>query len=204
MKKFQLKHLMLGMAALFTTSLLAQNWVNMMHDPEANFYDVQKSFNQYYQKMSNLSEKQKKKLAKLSGVAEAEGEAEVPGYEQYKRWEWFMQPRVGSNGERFSPDKVWKEMEAYKKGFNTMSGAGAWTFLGPVSPSVPSNGGGAGRLNFCTIDPTNANNLWVGSPGGGLWKSTDGGSTWSSNTDHVAQIIGCTDLAIDPTNHQVT
>src|SRR5207244_705484 len=115
---------------------------------------------------------EKRMASKKKVEAFAEGEMEVPGYEQYKRWEWFMQPRVSSTGERFAPDAAWRAMEQYKKGYSSM-GAGNWTLLGPTSPSVPSGGGGAGRTNFITVDPTNAATLYAGSPGGGLWKSTN-------------------------------
>ncbi len=47
-----------------------------------------------------------------------------------------------------------------------------WTELGPKF---------AGRVS--AIAATNANNVWLASPGGGVWKSTDGGAnfTWAGN-----------------------
>jgi len=44
--------------------------------------------------------------------------------------------------------------------------------------------------------------MYVGATDGGLWKSTTGGTTWTTNTDFLP-IIGCADLAIDPTNTQI-
>jgi hypothetical protein len=131
---------------------------------------------------------------------EKEGEEEIPGYSQYKRWEWFMAPRVSSTGERPAPDAVWNAMNEYRKGYNVQGGAGNWTPLGPSNTAAIN---GAGRLNFLTIDPNNTNSLWVGSPAGGLWNSTDGGTTWTTKTDWAAQVIGYTDLAIDPGNSNV-
>src|ERR1051326_2067382 len=196
MKKFQPSSLILLVAVLFTSSVIAQDWVKMMQDPTVNFYDVQKAFNQYYHKAEKKIERKQSKLANRN----EEEENEVPGTSIYKRWEWFMQPRVGANGERFSPDALYKSMQAYKKNYNTM-GAGNWTFLGPATSSSIA---GAGRINNIRINPSNSNTLYVLTPEGGLWTSTNGGSSWSTNnTDFLPQIIGCTDLAFDPTNSQI-
>ena len=200
MKKNLLRNVMLFVAVLFASSLFAQDWVKMMQDQNTNFYDVQKAFGTYYEKAVKIAEREAKKERRAKGERFAEGEVEVPGYEVYKRWEHFMQPRVSMTGERFDPSAVWQEMSNYKKKFGTYSGAGNWTLVGPTNPSVPSGGGGAGRVNFLTVHPTIPTTMWCGSPGGGLWKTTDGGTTWTTNTDKVAQVIGCTDLAIDPTN----
>ncbi|HEY4800947.1 MAG TPA: T9SS type A sorting domain-containing protein [Bacteroidia bacterium] len=198
MKKNLLKNALLLVAVLFTTSIFAQDWVKMMHDPNVNFYDVQKAFNTYAAKKERQIERENRKLFKKKGEAFSEGELEVPGYEQYKRWEYFMKPRVSQTGERFAPDAVWNEMKKYKEQYGAFV-AGNWTLVGPTTSTVPSGGGGAGRTNFVTIHPTTPTTLWTGSPGGGLWKSTDGGTTWSTNTDNLPQVIGCSDLAIDPT-----
>lgn len=198
MKKNLFRNSILLIAVLFASSSFAQNWVNMMQDPNANFYETQQAFYKYYNKAEQRVEREKRRLARKSGQPVAEGEMEVPGFEQFKRWEWFMQPRVGPNGERFAPDAVWNAMNEYKKGIEVQGGAGNWTLVGPTTSTIPAGGGGAGRTNFITVHPTNALSIWTGTPGGGLWHSTDGGSTWSTNTDQISQVIGCTDLAIDP------
>jgi len=110
-----------------------------------------------------------------------------------------MQPRVSETGVRFAPDAAWNAMAEYKKGINTFA-AGNWTDLGPISVSGLA---GAGRLNFIRRHPTNPTTLYVGSPSGGLWISIDDGSTWASNTDKLNSVIGCTDVAFDPTNPNI-
>jgi len=199
MKKHQLRSITLLITILFTSGLFAQDWVNKMQDPNVNFYEVQKAFYKYYNKAEQKLEREKRKLAKKGGEAVREGELEVPGFEQFKRWEHFMAPRVSLTGERFAPDAVWKAMSQYKQGYKTFA-AGNWTLIGPSTSTVPSGGGGAGRLQFVTVHPTTPTTMWVGSPGGGLWKTTDGGNTWSTNTDQLPQVIGCNDLAIDKNN----
>ncbi|MBL7922740.1 MAG: T9SS type A sorting domain-containing protein [Bacteroidia bacterium] len=183
-----------------SSGLYAQNWVEMMKDPDVNFYDVQKAFNRYYVKKDRQIERQKRRMSKRANEGVHEEEIEVPGFAQYKRWEWFMAPRVSQNGERFDPATPYREYEKYRQQLGTAN-AGNWTLIGPTT-SIPT-GGGAGRLNFVRFDPTDPNIIYVGSPAGGLWKSTNGGLNWSTNTDQLSQVIGCTDIAIDPTNTNV-
>jgi PKD repeat protein len=195
MKKNLIRNSILLVAVLFASSAFAQNWVDMMNDPNTNFYEVQKAFNTYYAKREVQLERQKRRMERKTGQPVPEGTMEVPGFEQFKRWEWFMKPRVGVNGERFSPDAVWNAMTEYKKGYDKPM-AGTWTSLGPnTNAGIP----GIGRINAVRVHPTNPSTIFICAPAGGLWKSTDDGVTWSTNTDQL-QVIGCSDLAFDPTN----
>lgn len=191
---------LLVLLLLSVNGAFAQNWVEMMRNPDVNFKDVQKAFNKYYIKKDRQLERLRKKMERQKGEGVSEEELEVPGFSQYKRWEWFMAPRVGPQGERFDPSMAYRENEKYQQTYK-LAVAGNWSLIGPTT-AIPI-GGGAGRLNAVRLDPSNSNNIFVCSPAGGLWKSTDGGATWSSNTDKLAQVIGCTDIAIDPTNSQV-
>src|ERR1051325_747988 len=122
-------------------------------------------------------------------------------WNQYKRWESFWEPRTYPNGEFPSPDVLFNEHEKLKssKGENTASAN--WTFIGPHV--VPTNGGGAGRLNCIAFDPSNSNIIWVGAACGGLWKSTDGGQTWNVSGTDLLSSLSISDIAIDPTNFQI-
>lgn len=199
MKKLMLPFV-LGLL-IISHSLIAQDWVSMMQNPKVNFFEVQKAFNKYYEKAKAEKEKESKgsKDSDERMSEEENEEMQVPGYAIYKRWEWYMSQRVSETGERPAPDAVWKAMEEYKNG-NRTSGAGNWTYIGNTSVTGLS---GAGRVNFVRVHPTNPSIIFVGSPAGGLWKSTDGGSTWGSNTDWLAQTIGCSDIAINPTNTNI-
>lgn len=181
--------MLLFVAALLPFGMQAQDWVSKMQDPNVNFFEVRDAFNEYYNDyVENY---------RLQHGTEP---AKVPGYKQFKRWEWFMAPRVGTDGTRFNPAKVYQEALAYKQQYGTAN-AGNWSFIGPSV--VPSNGGGAGRLNVVRFHPNDPDIIYVCSPSGGLWKSEDGGSSWASNTDQLASVIGCTDLAIDPWNPDI-
>ncbi len=79
--------------------------------------------------------------------------------------------------------------------------ANAWQSIGP-SPLVSGTENFSGRVPAIAVDPTNANNLFIGTADGGVWQSTDGGTTWKALTDNEPSLaIGA--LAIDPTNPNV-
>ena len=202
----------------------SQTWVEKMQDPSINFYDVQTSFNEYYRDSEKEhrkgerreQEERAKKIAKLQqkGIMAAKGQMLLPGekeeeelaggWEVFKRWESFMTPRLYPSGDRSVMTNAWNEYLDHfyagpMRGPSLPSAASAnWSLIGPTT-SIPSGGGGAGRVNFVRFDPTTTNTIYVGSPGGGLWKSTNSGTTWVTQTDALA-VIGCTDLAINPTN----
>jgi len=154
-------------------------WIEMMQDQSINFYKTQSAFNKYWQ-----------------GRKRSKGD----GWKVFKRWEAFWGSRVDADG-NFPPAN--QTYNAYK---NMASGplgsqGGAWTSLGPID--VPSNGtgqpNGIGRVNSVTVNPTNANEIWVGSPAGGLWKSTNAGSSWTAMTDNMPT-LGVSDILIDSAN----
>jgi PKD repeat protein len=154
----------------------------MMKDPNANFYDIQAEFQDYW-----------------AGKTIQKGK----GYKAFKRWENYMAPRVYPSGNITMPSQTYKN---YKQWEDDLAAAGipkstngSWQIIGPIGK--PS-GGGAGRLNFIRFDPTNSNTIWVGAPDGGLWKTTNGGTSWTTNTDQLT-VIGVSDVAIDPSNTQI-
>ncbi|MBX7095345.1 MAG: hypothetical protein K1X56_11520, partial [Flavobacteriales bacterium] len=163
---------------VFSGSLLAQQYVEMMQDPNANYYDIVAEFESYW---ANRPQERGK------------------GYKVFRRWQDYMAPRVFPSGDIKLPSRAYEEFQTYLQANpQALSGprAGNWTFMGPTG--APSNGG-AGRINFVRFHPTNTNTIYVGAPAGGLWYTLDGGVSWNTNTDQLA-IIGCTDLAIDPSN----
>ncbi|MGH1365445.1 MAG: FlgD immunoglobulin-like domain containing protein [Calditrichia bacterium] len=164
------------------TSLFAQDWVKQMEDPEANFYEIQESFESYWQG---------REITKGSG------------WKQFKRWEYFMEPRVYPTGKMPRPDATAKSMRAWKSAANKTSSEADWQPLGP-SQWNEGNGWnpGIGRVNCSAVDPQNPNKLYVGAPSGGFWRSTDGGQNWETTTDNLP-VLGVTAIAIDPANTDV-
>ena len=60
-------------------------WVIMMQDQNVNFYDVQKSANNYY---------------------ETHPKGKGSGWKQFKRWEYFTEQRVYPSGDRINHAQV--------------------------------------------------------------------------------------------------
>jgi len=157
-----------------------RHWSDLMKDENVNFYDVQASFNEYWEG---------REVTKGSG------------FKQFKRWEWFMEPRVYPSGERFAPDAVYSEIQKNKSATSNKSQLpGMWTYFG--NTDIP-DGGGAGRINMVRTDPNNTSTYFACAPAGGLWKSTNEGGSWQvMNTDDLGS-IGVSDVAIDPANSNI-
>jgi photosystem II stability/assembly factor-like uncharacterized protein len=138
------------------------------------------------------------------GGLPAEALGRGSGYKQYKRWEWFWEPRVRATGRFPDPNHNWREWSRFidKNGaLLADAGAAAWRPLGP-SQVPPQGNDGLGRLNCIAFHPTDPNTFWVGAPAGGLWKTTDFGESWTCNTDQLP-VLGVSDIAIDPRDPNV-
>jgi photosystem II stability/assembly factor-like uncharacterized protein len=193
----------------FTCSLaLAQPWMRYV-DPQAphNFFTIQKAFRQYeteYLKERQEEMREGRRNGNSSETSESE-EHELPGFEVYKRWEWFWEARVDSAGNFPDPEKVWNEFLAHGNAGRMKTAAepsANWELMGPYQ-SIPSSGGGMGRVNFIRFNPQNPNDIWIGTPAGGLWHSLNGGDNWLPTTTDNLPVIGCSDLLIDPNNPQI-
>ncbi len=166
-----------------------QSYVRMMQEPNANFYDIQRVFNDYWSRHER---------------------GKGDGWKAFKRWEYFWESRVLPDGSFPNGKELASALEAKTaqrlaarraKGANKVLTAQAnFTLMGP-STAIPTNGG-CGRLTTVCFHPTNSNIMFVGTPAGGLWKSTNNGSTWTSNTDQFAT-LGVSCIAIDPQDPNV-
>lgn len=156
-----------------------------MENQNANFYDIQKAFNKHWKNKSYEKGK---------------------GWKQFKRWEWFMEPRVYPTGKLPNPSLVYNEFTKFKNTYSakkkTNNKAANWTPLGPTNWNSIGWNPGIGRINAITVDPNNSNIIYVGTPAGGCWKSTNGGNSWTPLTDDMAT-LGVSGIAIDPNNSNV-
>ncbi len=163
----------------FATILTAQDWVSVWQDPNTSFVEKQSAFKSYYQG---------KDMSLLKG------------WKPFKRWEYFYQRRIlaGEDVEAVRQRTLnyflQQSNNAVASNSKTTSSGGNWTFIGPTQ--LPTNGGGAGRVNFVEFNA--AGEPIVGAPAGGLWKRT--GTTWATNTDQLSY-LGFSDLQINPLNN---
>jgi len=168
----------------FISSLDAQDWVQLMLNPNTNVHDVQDAFYKWYG-----PDDSSKTIP-----------AHENGYELFKRWENIMVPRTYPSGNRNNMNTLLNDYLEYQKNAShkpvSNNPAANWTYAGTVG--VPTHGGD-GRVNHVRFFPGKPNTLFACAPGGGLWKSTNGGSTWATNTDQLTT-IACSDVAIDPKN----
>lgn len=166
-------------AALYSE---AQTWVDLMTDDDVNFYEVQEAFEEEWGDQGYIRGR---------------------GYKQYKRWEYFMEPRVYPSGERVSGLKLMEALKVTKKmGGMEMKSDNPWTPVGPTSWTGFGWNPGLGRVNATYVDPTNSEHIYVATPAGGLWESTDNGDTWASLTDTLVA-IGASAIAVNPENTNI-
>lgn len=59
----------------------------------------------------------------------------------------------------------------------------------------PGGDNWGGRVASVCVNPTNANEIWIASEGGGLYQSMDGGYTWSHNTTFPGVGSNCVRMA---------
>jgi hypothetical protein len=171
--------------SFFVQGIFSQelNWRNLILDSETNFYQVQKSFQNDWRNIERPYPKGK-------------------GFMAYKRWEWYMEPRVFPTGKRIPTNAIQLAKQENPAMFPPPSGtSGLWTYIG--NSSVPGGGGGAGRVNAIRPQPGSSTIFYACAPAGGLWKTTDAGASWNVlNTDYL-DAIGATDVAIDPSNSNI-
>lgn len=139
-------------------------WVVMMQDKNANFYDVQEAFNTYWTGKSP---------------------DKSSGWKIFKRWEYMMQFKIDDQGYRLPADHFYNEVMKFKAQKGVASEAN-WVNLGPID--LPQNTGtgqpnGMGRVNAIAFHPTEEDIIYAGAPQGGLWKTEDGGESWEVLTD---------------------
>ena len=118
----------------------------------------------------------------------------APGWNQFKRFEWYWEARVNPQTGEFPQTNAAAEYERVKNVLKKETAYNEnWTNLGVNS----SAGGyhGIGRINCIEFHPSDANTFWVGSPAGGIWRTTDGGNTWTILNNNET-VLGVSDIAI--------
>lgn len=157
-------------------------WVDMMQDPNANFFETQKAFYTYWEG---------REMTKGSG------------YKAFKRWEYWMARKVSPDGTKPSPDRNLKALESLQQTERSTTTNGNWSSLGPNSvPSGYDGYRGLGRVNAIAFHPVDANTIFAGAPAGGLWITYDGGVTWTTNTD-IMPTLGVSAIVVDYSNPSI-
>jgi photosystem II stability/assembly factor-like uncharacterized protein len=166
---------------VFTSPIIAQEWVEKMTNPEnQNFYEIQTLFNNYW---------------KDRPIEKGQG------YKQFKRWEHHWENRIKPDGTFYEDGLKDKEWNRYLQSNGQSRNIKAnWQPLGPNYS--PGGYAGLGRIASIAFHPTDQKTIWVGAAGGGLWKSTDGGVNWKTTTDTFT-VLGISGIIIDKANPDV-
>jgi hypothetical protein len=144
---------LVAVSLLYVSKLHSQLWYEQMQDPTINFYDLQKSFENYWKDSSKAIYVETYKLGANQPVLEKK----LPGWKIFKRWENHMEPRLYPSGDRSVMTNAMNDYftdfySAQKKEApgNISPQAANWSYLGPTT--IPSGGGGAGRVNFVRFE----------------------------------------------------
>ncbi len=164
---------------LFLTAISAQAqpWNENVTQANPTFFDIQNAFHSYW-----------------STRTPGKGE----GYNQFARWAWFWEQRVGSSGQFPRVDINYTEYQKFmtEQGlFKASPIKTDWKFLGPTT--TPSGYNGLGRLNCIAFHPSDTNTMWVGSPAGGIWETTNFGKSWAPLSDFNG-VLGVSSIAVNP------
>lgn len=177
-----MKNILLLLFLSISVTLFSQKWVDLMNDPTANFYDIQDAFYEEWE-----------------GKEYEKGK----GWKQFKRWEWYMEPRVYPTGDRIQTQKAFEERSAFEAEFGvSMQKNLGWSPLGPNDWESISYNPGIGRINVVAEHPTNDQIIYAGSPSGGIWKSIDGGDSWIPLNDDFPT-LGVSGIAVDYNDPEV-
>ena len=137
---------------------------------------------------------------------------------QRKLYQW---EREGSEQE--SPTTANERMDAFteyaqnaavQSATNNFNVDANWKLLGPINnpddtpykvegfDDEDKGNAALGRINCIEFSVWDANNMWVGTAGGGVWKSWDGGKNWW-NISMTLPIMEISDIAVDQSNSNI-
>ena len=99
-----MKKIVIIIITLFTTYSQAQVWMRELEErnPNPNFFEIREAFEEY------AEGKMGKAIEGISPEEFEKYEKEIPGYEQFKRFEHFWETRVDENGNFPEPGAIGK------------------------------------------------------------------------------------------------
>ncbi|HCN04132.1 MAG TPA: hypothetical protein DIS79_00810, partial [Bacteroidetes bacterium] len=128
---------------------------------------------------------------------------------QFRRWEWFWEPRQMPDGSFPTSAHYLNEARRQQdriKAFESVQAGKEWKELGPVGRpalGLSSSWNGIGRINTIDISRSNPNVMFAGAASGGVWKTTDAGENWTHVDMPGFPDFGVSDIAIAPSNSQI-
>jgi Secretion system C-terminal sorting domain len=128
------------------------------------------------------------------------------GHKPFMRWYTNLENQIKKDGTFENYDDLMQAFNQKKqnRNFQTTAITSAWTPLHGTQSYINTGSwsSGQGRVSCVTVDPSNANIIYVGTPAGGIWKSIDGGLIFVPLSDELPQ-IGVNSIAVDPNNSNI-
>lgn len=171
---------------LFISILLAQTptYKSMMTDMSINFYTVCDSADAYFANRDK---------------------GKGSGYKPFLRWKHENESKYYPSGNRNVVDETMPYQEYLRIKSESFSSrlfeTGGWNYLGPNSiDSITGHyAAGIGRVEYVLVNPSNANQIYMGSRSGGLWRTNNEGATWIHHTDFLPA-SGVNAISANPSN----
>lgn len=164
-------------------------WAKLLYENEANFYDIQQSYNHW--KLDN-SKKEFKAVERY-----------------YKIWSRHVIPYVSEDGSIIIPNH---STDVESQNMPNIVSDNNWEFLGPKETFFLNETGGEiamascpWQVNVYSFDVSKSNNnvLYCGTETGFVNKSIDNGESWTMLAKEYSFNGGITALAIDPQDEQL-
>lgn len=170
------KRLLIFLSILFiickTSIGQERTYQRMMADMRVNFFTVCDSAETYFQ---------------------SHDKGKGSGYVQYQRWKNENMGKYYPSGNRMvDPEMPYKEylriqLEQPHNKNQSLFQTGGWQSLGPDTIDQISGhyAAGIGRVEYMLVNPSNEDQIYMGSRSGGLWVTRNGGQTWYQQTDFL-------------------
>src|ERR1700751_1934926 len=113
MKTFLQKLICLLLVSAYIT-VQAQNSKLDFANPNENSYQTQKRLTKHFKKHQRQLNEERKEKAEGHLKVGGEEEQELAGYELFKRWEAYMEPRVYPSGDKTLASRSYEEFVKYQ------------------------------------------------------------------------------------------
>ncbi|MFB1012316.1 MAG: hypothetical protein QMC68_01075, partial [Bacteroidia bacterium] len=161
------------------------SYKEMMDDNSFNFYEVVEAANIYFDENSR---------------------GKGSGWKGFERWRNENESKFAPSGDRKNIDysflsTAYTQISEGQVNKTKVSFDDGWEELGPWDANnITSHySPGIGRVETFWVNPTNSNQIYLGSRSGGFWRTANGGTTWENTTDFLIA-SGVRAIGVNPQN----